>query len=188
MFNIQVHFDSSMWEKTREDGSRRLRTNAIPTIFPSSKPKRTIQRYTAKSMLIPETTATTHYYSTQSTSFWTPVNISPVSNDKKSTSVSTSNIDTIDLNSNSCDETDPMTPICVIEEFFSMEELIVKNRDLQQKNKKLNRNNQEIKMALDIALNKIKELESKLDKKNIVYDSKELINMNPYLIKIESKR
>lgn len=29
----EVHFEASMWEKTREDGSRKLIRNAVPTLF-----------------------------------------------------------------------------------------------------------------------------------------------------------
>ncbi|KAB0804526.1 hypothetical protein PPYR_01496 [Photinus pyralis] len=33
----EVHFAPEMWEKTRVDGKRVLRSDAVPTIFPSSK-------------------------------------------------------------------------------------------------------------------------------------------------------
>lgn len=36
---LQVHFETKMWEKTRQDGSRRLKHNAVPTIFTFCKPK-----------------------------------------------------------------------------------------------------------------------------------------------------
>jgi len=32
-----VHFEENMWEKTREDGSRRLKCNAFPTLFSFTK-------------------------------------------------------------------------------------------------------------------------------------------------------
>ncbi|XP_046744137.1 zinc finger protein 62-like [Diprion similis] len=32
----EVHFDQDQWEKTREDGTRKLKCNAVPTIFESS--------------------------------------------------------------------------------------------------------------------------------------------------------
>ncbi|XP_047142298.1 peroxynitrite isomerase THAP4-like [Hydra vulgaris] len=32
-FLCEVHFDADQWEKTREDGSRKLKHNAIPTAF-----------------------------------------------------------------------------------------------------------------------------------------------------------
>ena len=36
-----MHFEPDMWEKTREDGTRKLKWNAIPTIFSFSQPKPT---------------------------------------------------------------------------------------------------------------------------------------------------
>ncbi|CAI6356252.1 unnamed protein product [Macrosiphum euphorbiae] len=33
----EVHFEENMWEKTREDGSRRLKCNAFPTLFSFTK-------------------------------------------------------------------------------------------------------------------------------------------------------
>ncbi|KAF0706301.1 THAP domain-containing protein 1-like isoform X2, partial [Aphis craccivora] len=35
----KVHFGEAMWEKTREDGSRRLKNDAVPTIFSFTKEK-----------------------------------------------------------------------------------------------------------------------------------------------------
>lgn len=35
----QVHFEPEMWEKTRQDGTRKLKNNAVPTIFSFAKPK-----------------------------------------------------------------------------------------------------------------------------------------------------
>ncbi|KAL5246397.1 hypothetical protein ACI65C_013805 [Semiaphis heraclei] len=35
----EVHFREDMWEKTREDGSRRLKNDAVPTIFSFTKEK-----------------------------------------------------------------------------------------------------------------------------------------------------
>ncbi|XP_047144792.1 peroxynitrite isomerase THAP4-like [Hydra vulgaris] len=32
-FLCEVHFDADQWEKTRNDGSRKLKHNAIPTVF-----------------------------------------------------------------------------------------------------------------------------------------------------------
>jgi len=32
-----VHFEENMWEKIREDGSRRLKCNAFPTLFSFTK-------------------------------------------------------------------------------------------------------------------------------------------------------
>nr|CAI5832780.1 unnamed protein product [Callosobruchus analis] len=34
---FQIHFAPDMWERTREDGTRRLKNNAVPTIFSFSK-------------------------------------------------------------------------------------------------------------------------------------------------------
>ncbi|KAH1000601.1 hypothetical protein HUJ04_012908 [Dendroctonus ponderosae] len=36
----EIHFEAAMWEKTRVDGSRKLKRNAVPTIFPFTKPKK----------------------------------------------------------------------------------------------------------------------------------------------------
>ncbi|KAL5242065.1 hypothetical protein ACI65C_009475 [Semiaphis heraclei] len=36
---ILVHFGEDMWEKTREDGSRRMKNDAVPTIFSFTKEK-----------------------------------------------------------------------------------------------------------------------------------------------------
>ncbi|CAG9769575.1 unnamed protein product [Ceutorhynchus assimilis] len=38
-FLCEIHFDPEMWEKTREDGSRKLKVNAVPTLFSFSLPK-----------------------------------------------------------------------------------------------------------------------------------------------------
>lgn len=35
----EVHFDETMWEKTRVDGTRKLKNNAVPTIFTFSQIK-----------------------------------------------------------------------------------------------------------------------------------------------------
>lgn len=35
----EVHFENSMWEKTRVDGTRKLKANAVPTLFCFSKPQ-----------------------------------------------------------------------------------------------------------------------------------------------------
>ncbi|XP_025409640.1 THAP domain-containing protein 1-like isoform X2 [Sipha flava] len=35
----EIHFGEDMWEKTREDGSRRLKNDAVPTIFSFTKEK-----------------------------------------------------------------------------------------------------------------------------------------------------
>ncbi|KAK5638527.1 hypothetical protein RI129_012822 [Pyrocoelia pectoralis] len=37
----EIHFAPEMWEKTREDGSRKLKATAVPTIFSFTNPKRT---------------------------------------------------------------------------------------------------------------------------------------------------
>nr|CAH7714791.1 unnamed protein product [Callosobruchus chinensis] len=37
---LPVHFSKEMWEKTREDVTRKLKSNAIPTIFSFSQPKK----------------------------------------------------------------------------------------------------------------------------------------------------
>ncbi|KAJ8913972.1 hypothetical protein NQ315_008964, partial [Exocentrus adspersus] len=37
----EAHFSSEMWEKTCEDGSRKLKSNAVPTIFSFAVPKPT---------------------------------------------------------------------------------------------------------------------------------------------------
>lgn len=34
-FYMQIHFSKDMWEKVRCDGKRKLKCNAVPTIFPS---------------------------------------------------------------------------------------------------------------------------------------------------------
>nr|CAI5852610.1 unnamed protein product [Callosobruchus analis] len=36
----EVHFSSEMWEKAREDGTRKLKANAVPTVFSFSQPKK----------------------------------------------------------------------------------------------------------------------------------------------------
>ncbi|KAK5646736.1 hypothetical protein RI129_005200 [Pyrocoelia pectoralis] len=38
----EIHFEPEMWEKTRQDGTRKLKCNAVPTIFSfiQAKPKR----------------------------------------------------------------------------------------------------------------------------------------------------
>nr|CAH7756085.1 unnamed protein product [Callosobruchus chinensis] len=36
----EVHFSSEMWEKTREDGTRKLKANAVPTVFSFSQTKK----------------------------------------------------------------------------------------------------------------------------------------------------
>ncbi|KAF2894484.1 hypothetical protein ILUMI_11684 [Ignelater luminosus] len=52
----EVHFEDGMWEKTRADGSRKLKCNAIPTLFnfTTNKPKRKVSRY-----LLPSTSSST---------------------------------------------------------------------------------------------------------------------------------
>nr|CAH7725227.1 unnamed protein product [Callosobruchus chinensis] len=35
-----VHFSSEMWEKTREDGTRKLKANAVPTVISFSQTKK----------------------------------------------------------------------------------------------------------------------------------------------------
>nr|CAH7752350.1 unnamed protein product [Callosobruchus chinensis] len=38
-----VHFSSEMWEKTREDGTRKLKANAVPTVISFSQTKKATQ-------------------------------------------------------------------------------------------------------------------------------------------------
>ncbi|XP_071637014.1 uncharacterized protein [Temnothorax longispinosus] len=35
LFVCEVHFANDMWEKVRDDGKRKLKGNAVPTIFPA---------------------------------------------------------------------------------------------------------------------------------------------------------
>nr|CAI5838155.1 unnamed protein product [Callosobruchus analis] len=39
-FIMKLHFFSEMWDKAREDGTRKLKANAVPTVFSFSQPKK----------------------------------------------------------------------------------------------------------------------------------------------------
>lgn len=52
----EMHFEESMWEKTREDGSRKLKHDAVPTIFSfvpiQKKRKPPTERFPAKKRIL----------------------------------------------------------------------------------------------------------------------------------------
>ncbi|CAL1671704.1 unnamed protein product [Lasius platythorax] len=35
LYVCEIHFENEMWEKKRVDGKRKLKCNAVPTIFPA---------------------------------------------------------------------------------------------------------------------------------------------------------
>lgn len=41
-----MHFDDDQWEKTRQDGTRKLKSNAVPTLFQNAKSKARRQKFT----------------------------------------------------------------------------------------------------------------------------------------------
>lgn len=50
LFPLQAYFAPEIWEKTREDGKRKLKNNAVPTIFSfvKEKPKLKYKKVTLK--------------------------------------------------------------------------------------------------------------------------------------------